>query len=116
MQDGYVRMKSVVLAAIALAFCAPALAQQRTTLQEVTTRGITMDTGGGQIDVTYKPDGSFTAAEGQVTGTWRINGDLLCTTSNFQPREACTVYPAGKKSGDTFDVMGTQGSAKIKIK
>lgn len=109
-------MKSVVLAAIALAFCAPALAQQRTTLQEVTTKGIIMDTGGGQIDVTYKPDGSFTGAGGEVTGKWRIDGDRLCTTSNFQPKETCTVYPAGKKSGDTFDVAGTLGTAKITIK
>lgn len=109
-------MKPIVLAAMALAFCAPAMAQQRTTLQEVTTRGITMDTGGGQIDVTYKPDGGFTAAEGQVTGKWRIKGDMLCTTSNFQPKETCTVYPAGKKSGDTFEVVGTQGAAKIRIK
>lgn len=109
-------MKSVVLAAIALAFCPPALAQQRTTLQEVTTKGITMDGAGGQIDVIYAPNGSFTAAGGQVTGKWRINGDQLCTTSNFQPKETCTVYPAGKKSGDTFDVVGTQGTAKIRIK
>lgn len=109
-------MKTVMLAAVALAFSAPAMAQQRTTLQEVTTRGITMDTGGGQTDVTYKPDGSFTAAGGEVTGKWRIDGDKLCTTSNFQPKEACTTYPAGKKSGDTFDVAGSEGSTKIKIK
>lgn len=109
-------MKSVVLTAIALAFCAPALAQQRTTLQEVTTNGITMDAAGGQIDVTYKPDGSFTAAGGEVTGKWRIAGDKLCTTSNFQPKEECTTYPAGKKSGDTFEVAGSEGATKVRIK
>ena len=53
---------------------------------------------GTDIDVVYTPDGKFTAASGQVTGTWRIDGEKLCTTSNFQPTEECTAYPKGKKS------------------
>ena len=68
------------------------------------------------IDVTYKPDGTFTALDGQVTGKWRIDGEKLCTTSNMSPAEECTAYPAGKKSGDSFDVTGSQGTATIKIK
>jgi len=68
------------------------------------------------IDVTYTPDGKFTAMDGQVTGAWKIDGDKLCTTSSFQPDETCTVYPADKKSGDSFDLDTPQGSIKIKIK
>ena len=91
----------------------PALAD---TLQEVTTHGMILLLGDMQIEVTYTPDGKFSAADGQVTGTWKIDGDKLCTTSNFDPNESCVVYPKGKKSGDSFDVTGAQGTATVKIK
>jgi hypothetical protein len=71
---------------------------------------------GTNIDVTYTADGKFTAANGQVTGTWRIDGDKLCTTSNVRPQEACAVYPHGKKSGDSFEVTGPRGSGTVTIK
>lgn len=109
-------MRKLIACVAVAAFAAPALAQQPTTLQEVTTKGIVIDAGGMQIDVKYTPDGKFTAMDGQVTGTWRIDGEKLCTTSNFSPAEECTVYPAGKKSGDSFDLTGAQGPATIKIK
>ena len=108
-------MKILAMAAIAVALAAPAFAQT-TTLQEVTTKGIVLSAQGMDIDVTYKSDGSFTAMDGQVTGKWRIDGEKLCTTSNFEPAESCAVYPAGKKSGDSFDVTGAAGTATIKIK
>ena len=107
---------AITLAAIILSCAAPAAAQQRTTLQEVTAKGIVINAGGMQIDVTYKPDGSFTAAGGEVVGAWRIDGEKLCTTSNFQPKEECTPYPAGKKSGDSFELTGLRGTTKITIK
>jgi hypothetical protein len=69
-----------------------------------------------KIDVAFTPDGKFTALDGQITGTWRIDGDKLCTTSNVSPDEQCVAYPTGKKSGDSFDVTGPQGSATITIK
>ena len=107
-------MRKTLIAALALAlFAGPAFAD---TLQEVTTRGIVLTAGGMDIDVTYTPDGKFTAMDGQVTGTWRIDGAKLCTTSNFQPEESCTEYPAGKKSGDSFEVTSPQGAATIRIK
>ena len=71
---------------------------------------------GMDIDVTYTPDGKFTAMDGQVTGDWRIDGDKLCTKSNFDPAEQCVAYPKDKKSGDSFEVTGPQGPAMIKIK
>jgi hypothetical protein len=107
--------KLIAIAAVA-ALAAPAFAQQPTTLQEVTTKGIVIDIQGMQIDVDYKPDGTFSAMDGQVTGKWRIDGEKLCTSSNMSPAEECVAYPTGKKSGDSFDLTGPQGTATIKIK
>ena len=109
-------MKRIFVAGLAALLAAPAFAQTSTTLQEVTTKGIVMDAGGFTIDVTYTPDGKFTAMDGAVTGTWRIDGESLCVTSNFNPAEECTVYPAGKKSGDSFEMASPQGTATITIK
>ncbi len=106
-------MRKLLIGAALLALSAPAFAD---TLQEVTTKGITMNIQGMDIDVIYTPDGKFTAMDGQVTGTWKIDGDKLCTTSNFQPEESCTAYPTGKKSGDSFDLTNDQGSVTITIK
>lgn len=109
-------MKKIIVAAIAMSAAGPAFAQGTTTLQEVTTKGIVLSVQGMDIDVTYKPDGTFTAMEGAVTGKWRIDGDKLCTSSNFEPTESCAAYPEGKKSGDSFDITGPAGTATIKIK
>ena len=106
-------MHKLLVAAAILAFATPAAAD---TLQEVTTKGIILTVQGMDIDVTYTPDGKFTAMDGQVTGEWRIDGDKLCTKSNFDPAEQCVEYPKDKKSGDTFDLTGPQGTATIKIK
>ncbi|WP_293907100.1 hypothetical protein [Phenylobacterium sp.] len=106
-------LAAAVLAPTVLAFAAPAFAD---TLQEVTTRGIVLTIQGMDIDVTYTPDGKFTALDGQVTGTWKIDGDKLCTSSNFDPNVTCVAYPHDKKSGDSFDVTSDQGTATIRIK
>jgi hypothetical protein len=109
-------MRSLVLAVTAMMVAAPASAQDKTTLDNVTSRGIVLSAGGMEVDVGYKPDGTFTAMDGQVTGKWRVEGGKLCTSSNFAPDEECTAYPAGKTSGDTFEVEGGQGPATIRIK
>lgn len=106
-------MRTYLAAAVALAFAAPAAAS---TLEEVTAKGIVLSVQGMDIDVKYMPDGKFTAMDGQVTGEWRIDGEKLCTKSNFDPNEQCVEYPKDKKSGDSFDVTGPQGTATIKIK
>jgi hypothetical protein len=69
-----------------------------------------------KIEVTFTPDGKFTAFDGQIIGAWRIDGDKLCTSSNADPNETCVEYPKDKKSGDSFDVTGPQGTATITIK
>ena len=107
-------MRRLLVAAAVLAMTAASAAAE--TLTEVTTHGIVITVQGMDIDVVYTPDGKFTAMEGQVTGTWRIDGAKLCTTSNYDPNETCVEYPKDKKSGDTFELTGPQGTATIRIK
>lgn len=108
-------MRHALIGLIALA-SASAAAAAAGTLQEMTARGIILSAQGTDIDVTYTPDGRFTAMDGQVTGTWRIDGDKMCTSSNFDPTETCVAYPKDKKSGESFEMSGPQGVATIKIK
>jgi hypothetical protein len=103
----------VIIAAAVAALATPAFAG---TLEEVTTHGIIITVQDMQIDVTFTPDGKFTALDGQITGTWRIDGDKLCTTSNADPNESCVAYPKDKKSGDSFELTSPQGTATVKIK
>jgi hypothetical protein len=86
------------------------------TLKEVITRGSYLVLGGVDIEVTYTSDGKFTAMQGQVQGKWRVEGEKLCTSTNFDPVESCALYPANKTSGDTFEIMTSQGLAEIRIK
>jgi hypothetical protein len=86
------------------------------TLEEITTHGMVVTISDMDFDLTFTPDGKYTGMAGQLTGTWKIDGDKLCTNSNFDPTVTCVAYPKDKKSGDTFEVTGDQGSAKVKIK
>lgn len=115
-------MRKLIIGAALLALAAPAFAD---TLKEVTTRGIILTIDQiGDVDITYKPDGTFVGKNetlegfigGPLTGKWRIDGDKLCTEADIMPGETCSVYPKDKKSGDVFEVAGDQGSAKVKIK
>jgi hypothetical protein len=110
-------MRKLLIGAALIAFSAPAFAD---TLKEVTTKGIVLSVQGFEIDVAYKADGTFAASmPGDPTpvaaGKWRIDGDKLCTSTDATPEE-CVAYPKDKKSGDSFDVTGAQGTATIKIK
>ncbi len=96
-----------------LAIATPVLAD---TLSEVISHGIVLSLGDMDISVTYTPDHKFTAMDGQVTGAWRIDGDKLCTSSNFDPNESCVAYPKDKKSGDTFTIDTPNGGVQIKIR
>lgn len=86
------------------------------TLQEVTTRGIIMTIGGFDLDLTFAPDGNFSTVDGKLKGTWRIDGDKLCTTGEDKV-ESCSTYPADKTAGDKFDITTPAGfPIGIKIK
>jgi hypothetical protein len=110
-------MRKLLIAAAPIfaiwALAAPAAAS---TLEEVVKHGMVLTIQDMQIEITYTPDGKFTAADGQITGTWKIDGDKMCTTSNFDPNESCIEYPKDKKSGDSFELTGPQGSVNVKIK
>ena len=106
-------MRLLLAGAAFAALAAPAFAD---TIDEIVKHGMVLTVQGMDIDVTYTPDGKFTAMDGQVTGAWKHDGDKLCTSSNFDPNESCTEYPKDKKSGDSFEVTSPQGSATIKIK
>jgi len=108
-------MRTLTLALAAALFAAPALAQGSDTLKEATTKGIKVDAQGFVFDVNFTPDGKFTAMDGQLAGTWRIDGDKLCSATEATP-EDCALYPKGKKSGDSFEVTGAAGTATITIK
>jgi hypothetical protein len=109
-------MRNLIIAAAALGAAAVAAPASAETLQEVTTHGIILTLGDMDIPVTYTPDGKFTAMDGAVTGTWRIDGDKLCTSSTADPNETCVAYPKDKKSGDTFMLDTPNGSVQIKIR
>ena len=115
-------MRKLLIGAALAAFAAPAFAD---TLKEIADHGLVMTIEGiGDFDIAYTPDGKFTAKNAEfeaslgmpITGTWRLDGDKLCTVSNVQPEEQCVVYPKDKKSGDTFDITTDAGTVKIRIK
>lgn len=86
------------------------------TYRAILEHGVVIVTPDLDIDVTFKPDGTFTALGGASTGVWRIDGEKLCSTPNETLIEGCAVYPAGKTSGDTFelDAPGTKLSMRIR--
>lgn len=115
-------MRFVLAAVAALALAAPAFAQDKTTLDYVTTKGTVMkaDMQGTPVELpmTYKADGTYaTSAMGQdITGNWRIDGDKLCSKNSMNPNETCIAYPAGKHPGDEFTVQHPMfGAVTVKI-
>jgi hypothetical protein len=113
-------MRFLPLASLAaLAFSAtPAVAQTANadTYKAVIAHGVVIVAPEMEIDVTFTPDGKFTAFKGMSTGVWRIDGDKLCSTPNETLIEGCAVYPAGKKSGDSFEVKAPGSSVMIRIR
>lgn len=110
-------MRKFATAAVALvgafAGATPAFAG---TLQEVIAKGMTITIQGTEVPVTFSADKTFSAMDGQVTGTWRTDGDnKLCTSSNLDVNEMCLEYPTDKKSGDTFEVASPQGPIAVRI-
>ena len=114
--------RTLILAAAALAVAAPAMAAPpNDTLTAVVAKGTVIKANIQGMDLelamAYKADGTYTASVmGQEAGggTYTTDGDKLCTKSDLG--EGCTVYPAGKKSGDSFKITSpTLGEATVKI-
>jgi hypothetical protein len=118
-------MRTLALCIAAAAFAAPAFAQQASdTLKQVIAHGQTMSGNIQTMDVTftttYAADGTYKTAivdmDRTMTGKWTIEGDKLCTVGDGNPAKDCTVYPPGKKAGDTFTVEHPRlGTAKVTI-
>ena len=115
-EDRETDMRNLIIAAATFAGLLDATPVLADTLSEVTSHGIVLTVGDMDIAVDYTPDHKLSAMNGQVTGTWRIDGDKLCTSSNVDPNESCYAYPKDKKSGDKFDVDTGQGMVQIKIR
>ena len=115
--------RTLFIAGAAFALAAPALAfaPGNDTLQAVVAKGTVIKASiqGQELELgmTYKADGTYTvSAMGQEAGggTYTLDGDKLCTKS--QLGEGCTVYPAGKKAGDSFKITSpTLGEATVTI-
>jgi hypothetical protein len=109
-------MRNILLLSVAsIVFAGAGWAGEPTTLENVAAKGVVMKISGLELNVTYTPDGKFTAMNGAVTGAYRIDGEQMCSKSSVEPKEVCIVYPAGKKPGDEFELVGPQGPFTIKI-
>jgi hypothetical protein len=109
-----------ILLPAALVAAAPAVFGQTPpanadTYAAILQHGVVIVTPDLDIDVQFKPDGTFVALGGLSTGVWKIVGDKLCSTPNETLIETCAVYPPGKKSGDTFDLDAPSGRVPVRI-
>ena len=104
----------IVAAAPAIAQTAPVA--NADTYKAVVEHGVVIVTPGLEIDVKFNPDGTFIALGGASKGTWKIVGDRMCSTPGETLIESCAVYPAGKKSGDQFELDAPGGRVPVRIK
>jgi hypothetical protein len=82
----------------------------------VVEKGVDILTPDLEIDVKFLADGTFIALGGLSKGTWKIVGDRMCSTPGETLIESCAVYPAGKKSGDEFEIEAPTGRVKVRIR
>jgi hypothetical protein len=112
------KLTTIALAAVLLA--APALAQTAAppsdTVKAVLEKGVSIDVGGMVGEIEYKADGTFSGFDGQFAGTYKADGNKLCITVPGMIENQCQEYPAGKKSGDTFELTSDMGPLKTTIR
>lgn len=109
--------KILIISVAAACLAAPALAEDKTTIEHAVEQGITLSVMGMDIPVTYHDDGTYTAdvpQMGEMAGTWRVDGANFCSSNDMQG-ETCNEYPAGKVPGDSFVIEGAMGPATITI-
>lgn len=109
------RFLPIIIAFSALPAFAQTPAPNADTYREIVAHGVVLVTPDLEIDVQFKPDGTFTALGGLSSGKWRIDGEKMCSTPNETLIETCGVYPAGKKSGDTFEIAAPTGRVTVRI-
>jgi hypothetical protein len=106
------RRHILAISLLTLAAATPAAAD---TIKEIAAHGMTLRFQGSSVDLTFTPDGKYTGMNGQINGTWRIDGDKICSSGGIRPGESCIAVPADKKSGDTFEVTLPAGLATVRI-
>jgi hypothetical protein len=105
---------SMLLAAPAFAQ-APAPAPASDTVKTIIEKGSVLSVMDMEFVLTYKPDGTYTAQDGQG-GKYRADGKKLCLTPDALGQELCSEYPDGKKSGDKFEIQSDFGPMMVAIK
>ena len=111
-------MRRAILTAAALLTAGAALAApppEGTTLAYVLARGTILKANGQEIQMTFKPDGTFDGG-GQFGGTYTVDGKKLCIEVQEFSIVSCTEYPEGKKPGDAFTLETNMGPTEIKIR
>ncbi|MDP3740146.1 MAG: hypothetical protein Q8R02_22365 [Hyphomonadaceae bacterium] len=115
-------LKLTIAVAALAAFAAPVLAQTPApaappidTIVAIVEQGDVLDVMGMAYTLIYKPDGSYTDDQGSG-GKWRADGAKLCITPEAIGQELCSDYPAGKKSGDKFEITSDFGPMTVTIK
>lgn len=120
-------LKLTLAAALLAVFAAPVLAQTPPaapaapvappidTIVALVEKGDVLDVMGMAYTLTYKPDGSYADDQGSG-GKWRADGAKLCITPDAIGQELCSDYPAGKKSGDKFEINSDFGPMTVTIK
>jgi hypothetical protein len=111
------RFATLISAAAIAAFAVPALAQapaRNDTVTAIIAHGAVASVGGMDYAITYKADGTYEGNGGELSGAFKAEGNKICL--DIMGMESCTEYPAGKKSGDAFEVQSPFGPMQIKIK
>lgn len=112
-------MKLIKLALLAGLIAAPAFAQTpapaNDTIQAMVAKGFVLNVMGMAYGMTPKADGTYADDQGSG-GKWRADGPKMCITPDAIGQEICIDYPAGKKSGDKFEVQSDFGPMEVVIK
>ncbi len=102
-------------AAAALATAKPVTtAPVDSTLGQIIAKGMTMNLADMEFIFSFKPaDGTFETAA--FAGKYWVEASKLCLDIPDVGYNACSDYPAGKKSGDKFGIETANGAADVKI-
>ena len=94
---------------------APAPAPASDTVKTIIEKGSVLSVMDMEFVLTYKPDGTYTSADGQG-GKYRADGKKLCLTPDAIGQELCSEYPDGKTSGDKFEIQSDFGPMMVAIR
>jgi hypothetical protein len=103
------------LAPMMIVLAAAAQTPASDTIQVMLEKGAVFQVDNVAYGFAPKADGSYGDGKGGPGGAYRVVGASLCLTPATYGQEVCFELPAGKKSGDTFDVQAADGQALVTI-